>query len=60
VGLATQVPVGTDEGLKHSSGINCDQLFTLNKSVLTDFVSLLPAAKLRELRTTLRVALDIE
>ena len=54
------MPVGTDEGLKHSSGINCDQLFTLNKSVLTDFVSLLPAAKLRELRTALRVALDIE
>ena len=60
VGLATQVPVGTDEGLQHSSCINCDQLFTLDKSVLTDFVSLLPAGKLRELRTALRVALDVE
>ncbi len=60
VGLTTQVPVGTDEGLKHPSCINCDQLFTLDKSVLTDFVSLLSAAKRRELWITLRIALDLE
>ncbi len=60
VGLTTQVAVGTDEGLKHSSCINCDQLFTVDKSVLTDFVSRLPTAKLRELRTALRIALDVE
>ncbi len=60
VGLTTQVPVGTDEGLKHPSCINCDQLFTLDKSVLTDFVSLPSAATLRELRTALRIALDLE
>ena len=60
VGLTTQVPVGTDEGLKHPSCINCDQLFTLDKSVLTDFVSLLSAAKRRELWIALRIALDLE
>ena len=60
VGLATQVPVGVDEGLKHPSCINCDQLFTLDKSVLTDFVAALSAAKARQLRTALRIALAVE
>ena len=60
VGLATQVPVGVDEGLKHPSCINCDQLFTLDKSVLTDFVAALTATKLRQLRTALRIALAVE
>ena len=59
-GLATQVPIGVDEGLKHPSCINCDQLFTLDKSVLTDFVAALSAAKVRQLRTALRVALAVE
>ena len=60
VGLATQVPVGVDEGLKHPSCINCDQLFTLDKLVLTDFVAALSAAKVRQLRTALRIALAVE
>lgn len=60
VGLATQVAIGVDEGLKHPSCINCDQLFTLDKSVLTDFVAALSAAKVRQLRTALRVALAVE
>lgn len=34
-GLATQIPVGTDEGLKHDSSIHCDELVSLPKSVLT-------------------------
>jgi len=60
VGLTTQVPVGVDEGLKHLCCINCEQLFTLDKSVLTDFVAALPAAKLRQLRIALRIALAVE
>ena len=28
-GLRTEVPVGVDEGLKHSSGIHCDELASL-------------------------------
>lgn len=60
VQLATQVPVGVDEGLKHQSCINCDQLVTLDKSALTDFVAALSAAKVRQLRAALRVALDVE
>ncbi|MEK7783890.1 MAG: type II toxin-antitoxin system PemK/MazF family toxin [Chloroflexota bacterium] len=34
-GLATQVSVGPDEGLKHDSSIHCDELVSLPKSVLT-------------------------
>lgn len=30
-GLATQVPVGLDEGLKHDSSIHCDELVSLPK-----------------------------
>jgi mRNA interferase MazF len=60
VGLATEVAVGIDEGLKHPSVINCDQLTRLEKSVLTDYVGMLSAKKLRELRTALRVALSVD
>jgi len=33
-GLATQVPVGADEGLEHDSCLNCDQLVLIEKSRL--------------------------
>lgn len=58
-GLATQVPVGPDEGLKHDSSIHCDELVSLPKSMLTNFVGTLPREKLRALNQALRVALEI-
>jgi len=58
-GLATQVPVGPDEGLKHASTVFCDNLVSLAKSELTDYVGSLSAAKLGELNRALRVALDL-
>ena len=58
-GLATQVPVGADEGLKHDSSIHCDEVVSLPKSVLTNFVGTLPPSKIRQLNHALRVALDI-
>jgi mRNA interferase MazF len=60
VGLSTEVQVGVDEGLKHDSVINCDQITRLEKNVLSDYVGALSLAKLKQLRTTLAVALDIE
>lgn len=60
VGLATEVQVGMDEGLKHPSVINCDQITRLGKSVLTDYIGVLSPAKLKQLRTALQVALDID
>jgi mRNA interferase MazF len=58
-GLATQVPVGPDEGLKHESSIHCDELMSLNKSALTNFVGTVSGSKLQELDRALRVALDL-
>jgi mRNA interferase MazF len=58
-GLASQVPIGTDEGLLHDSSIHCDELISLPKSALTDFVGMLPPAKLQALNKALKVALDI-
>ena len=37
-GLASQVPIGIDEGLKHESALHCDELVSLPKTRLTDFV----------------------
>jgi mRNA interferase MazF len=59
-GLASQVDVGTTEGLKHESSIQCDALMSVPKATLTDFVGQLGAARLDVLRTALRIALDVE
>lgn len=59
-GLTTQVPVGIAEGLKHESSIHCDELISLRKSVLTDYVGALGFEKLRMLRTALLHALELE
>jgi mRNA interferase MazF len=58
-GLSTQVLVGIEQGLKHDSSIHCDDLVSLPKSVLTDYVGSLPPTKLVELNQALRAALDI-
>jgi mRNA interferase MazF len=57
--LSTQVPVGTDEGLKHDSSIHCDALMSLPKSMLTNYVGSLSPAKIQLLNQALRIALDI-
>ena len=59
-GLASQVPVGTVEGLKHDSSIHCDELMSLPKASLTNFVGSLSQPKLLLLRSALRAALDVE
>ena len=58
-GLATQVPVGTDEGLKHESSIHCDELVSLTKSALSNFIGTLPPLKINALDQALRIALDL-
>jgi mRNA interferase MazF len=60
VGLATEVEVGIDEGLKHPSVINCDQITRLEKSMLTDYVGKLSPAKLKQLHTALQIAFDLD
>lgn len=58
-GLFTQVAVGVDEGLKHDSSIHCDELVSLPKSSLTNYVGTMHPGKIRDLDTALRVALDL-
>jgi mRNA interferase MazF len=58
-GLATQVSIGQDEGLKHESSVHCDELVSLPKALLTDFVGTLPPIKLQALNQALLIALDI-
>ena len=58
-GLKSQVQVGISEGLKHESAIHCDELVSLPKSVLTDFVGMLSQSKLSELNEALVNALGI-
>jgi mRNA interferase MazF len=55
-GLASQVPVGADEGLKHDSSIHCGELVSLPKSALTDFVGTLSPAVVRAMNEALKVA----
>lgn len=58
-GLETQVEVGIDEGLKHHSCIFCDELVSLPKSMLTDYVGKLSKEKLKELNKALKTALEL-
>ena len=58
-GLSTQVLVGIDEGLKHDSSIHCDELISLPKSALTNFVGRLSPQKLESLNMALRISLDL-
>jgi len=58
-GLSTQVRVGIDEGLKHDSSIHCDELISIPKSSLTDFIATLSLPKIRKLDKALAIALDL-
>jgi mRNA interferase MazF len=57
-GLTTQVSIGTGEGMKHDCGIHCDELVSIPKSMLTDFVSMLPRETMLLLDEALKAALQ--
>jgi len=58
--LSSQVPVGPDEGLKHPSSIHCDELVSLSKARLTNYVGALSPAKIRNLNEALKIALNLD
>ncbi len=58
-GLATQVALGVEDGVKHDSSIHCDNLISLQKSVLTNFIATLSTEKMAELDQALAAALDL-
>ena len=59
-GLSTQVPVGVDEGLKHPSAIRCDELISILKAKLSDYVGILSEEKYPELNQALSIAVGID
>jgi mRNA interferase MazF len=59
-GLSTQVKVGVDEGLKHESSIYCDELISIRKQALTDYIGKLSDNRTEELNKSLRIALEAE
>jgi mRNA interferase MazF len=59
-GISTQVAIGVDEGLKHRSWVICDNLRSLRKSDLTQFVGTLSRARLAEVDKALKIALALE
>jgi mRNA interferase MazF len=59
-GLTTQVDVGEPEGLKHPSSVYCDNLVSLAKTDLTQYVGTLAPPKLMALDRALRVALALD
>jgi len=59
-GLSTQVNVGVEEGLKTESCIHCDELMSLSKSQLTQFIGTLSPSTLSKLDHALAVALALE
>lgn len=58
-GFSTQVPIGIDEGMKHESWIFCDNLVSLHKVDLTQFVGSLSVSKIAELDRALKMALAL-
>lgn len=58
-GLSTQVQVGIEEGLKHDSSIYCDELVSIPKSSLTNYIGTLSPQKIYALNEALARALDL-
>ena len=58
-GLSTQLPIGPEEGLKHSSWIMCDNLVSLRKADLTNFIGSLSSSKVTHLDEALKMALNL-
>jgi mRNA interferase MazF len=58
-GLATQVSVGLNEGLKHESWILLDGLTSIRRNELTQYVGSLSRDKLAEIDRALALALDL-
>jgi mRNA interferase MazF len=58
-GLSTQVPIGPDQGLKHDSWIMCDNLVSVQKGQLTDYIGSLTESLVSQLNRGLRSALDL-
>jgi len=59
-GYPTQVEIGIDEGLKHDSTVYCDELISIDKTKLTNYIGSLSADKMESVNNALRIALAVE
>ena len=58
--VQTQITLGIEDGLKHQSYARCDELISIPKAMLTNYIGSLSKSKLSELKKALRIALAIE
>ncbi|MGA3211656.1 MAG: type II toxin-antitoxin system PemK/MazF family toxin [Terriglobales bacterium] len=58
-GLTTQVAIGPEEGLKHASWIMCDNVISIRKSDLTNYLGSIPRNRIAELNHALKMALEL-
>lgn len=59
-GLSTQVHLTPADGVKQDCCIHCDELISLQKILLNDYIIALGSEKLTQLQSALRIALDID
>ena len=59
-GVSTQIKIGIKEGLKHDSYISCDELMSLPKSIVTDYIGTLSDEKIEDLNEALKTAIGID
>lgn len=59
-GLSTQVPVSVDTGLKHDSSIHCDELISIPKRLLNDYIGTLNPTQMSKIDSALAIALGLE
>ena len=59
-GLSIQVPLGVEDGLKHSCSIHCDELISIPKRSLTNYITTLSYEKNIALKRALSAALELD
>lgn len=60
LGLSTEVPVGSVNGLDHDSVVSCDNIVTVPKAVLGRHIGYLLPAQEAELADAIRAAFDLD
>lgn len=60
LGLSTEVPVGSVNGLDHDSVVSCDNIVTVPKAALGRHIGYLLPAQEAELATAVRAAFDFD
>lgn len=60
LGLSTEVPVGSANGLDHDSVVSCDNIVTVPKAAVGRHIGYLLPAQEAELAAAIRAAFDLD